>query len=68
MNTLAHFAFDKICSLQLWAAQSWGVPNLDCFAGHAEGQHQVGRFYSKFYCPEALAVNAMYHNKLAHSS
>lgn len=35
-------------------------PTLDCFAGHAQGQHQVARFYSKRYGPEAVAVNAMY--------
>ncbi len=59
---LAQFAFDKICSLQLGHGQSWGVPTLDCFAGHAEGQHRVDRFYSKFYCPGAVAVSAMYQN------
>lgn len=59
---LAQFAFDKICSLQLGHGQSWGVPTLDCFAGHAEGQHQVDRFYSKFYCPGAVAVSGMYQN------
>ena len=59
---LAQFAFDKICSLQLGHGRSWGVPTLDCFAGHAKGQHQVDRFYSKFYCPGAVAVSAMYQN------
>lgn len=57
---LAQFVFDNICNLQLRAGQSWGVPTLDCFTGHAKGQHQVSRFYSKFYGPGVLAVNAMY--------
>ena len=57
---LSQFVFDNICNLQLRAGQSWGVPRLDCFAGHAKGQYQVSRFYSKFYGPDALAVNAMY--------
>ena len=35
---LAQFAFNQICSLQLWVGQSWGVPTLDCFA---QGMQQV---------------------------
>ena len=56
---LAHLLFDNTCKLELWSDQAWGVPTLDCLAGHAEGQHQVSRSYSKFYGPGAVAVNAM---------
>lgn len=59
---LAPFAFEALCRLQSQFGQAWGVPTLDCFAGHSQGQHQVPRFYSKFYGPGAIAINAMYQN------
>ena len=58
--SLAQFVFDNSCNLQLQAGQSWGVPTLDCFAGHAKGQHQMSRSYNKFYGHGVVAVNAMY--------
>ena len=36
----------------------WGVPNLDLFASSGMDMHVVDRFYTQFYEPAALAVNA----------
>ena len=57
---LASFVFDQICRLPLAGEQVWGLPTLDCFAGNERGQHQVEEFYSKYHCPKALGINALY--------
>ena len=65
--SLAQFVFANIYNLQLQAGQSWVVPTLDCFAGHAKGQHQVSKSYIMFYGHGVVAVNAMYHKYFAKS-
>ena len=57
---LAGFVFDHICRLPLAGGLSWGTPTLDCFAGNEAGQHHADVFYSKYHCPKAVAINAMY--------
>ena len=39
--------------------RKWGVPSLDVFASSGDGMHVVDRFYTQFYEPKALAVDAL---------
>lgn len=52
-------AFRHVC-LQRAPGGIWGWPTLDVFAGGAQGQHVVSRYYALYHTPYALAANAMY--------
>lgn len=56
---LSASAFKQICMLKTDGVR-WGFPTLDVFAGGANGQHLVSRYYSLFHTPGAIAANAMY--------
>ena len=56
---LSHQAFQDIC-LQRTELGIWGWPTFDVFAGGSAGQHVMAPYYTLYYTPKALAVNAMY--------